>query len=349
MPLTKPYEKISIIGAGLMGGSLAYALVEKQLAKKLVILARTKEAIAEIQNKAAHVTINYEDLTDSDLIFIATPLSTYEEIFKKLENLTLKKEVIISDVGSVKNKVKILAKEHMQSWNFVATHPIAGSERSGTGVLVKDLYQNKKIIITEKQHKQSMEVARIWEEIGGKIEYMEANSHDQIYAYVSHLVQNIAFNLNYLFHHSRKDLAELNKDYNNESFSKFTRLYFSNKRMWQDIFFFNQEHLQKALAEAQEELQRLVVNFDQLIRAKKNQEISKLTVKDLDFFLASLVANLVKEVVANKIANYQEYAGSGFDDFVSIIKDQKRDLSDLASGDLGYLRDRLANLLNYLY
>ena len=107
--------------------------------------------------------------------------------------------------------------------------------------------------------------------------------------------------------------------------------------------------LVKFLANAQAELQKLVVNIDQLIIEQNTQEVSKLETKDLDLIIASILANLVKEIIKNNVDNYQRYAGSGFNDFTKIANNKKLNLTDLTVGDLGYIRDRLANLLNYLY
>ncbi len=342
------YQKISIIGGGLMGTSLAFALQEQQIAQQILILLKSKEQIAKITALDIKATINYKDLIDSELIFLAIPLASYADIFNELAKLNLPKNIIISDLGSVKTDIINLAQAKIAANIFVPAHPIAGSEKSGTGTLVKNLYQGKKIIITQLQDQNSETVANIWLRIGAKIEYMPPSLHDEIYAYVSHLVQKIAFHLNYLLHHSRKDITSLREIYQSPDFNKFTRLYFSHHKMWQDIFAFNKTHLAAALCKIATSLQELIVKLDELI-SRQEAEVSNLNIKNLDLLLASLLAGLVQNVVKENVNNYQKYIGSGFADFVKIAESQKVELTDLTKGELGYLRDRLANLLNYLH
>lgn len=332
-----------------MGSSLAAAIKEKNLAKEILFLVTNSESQKLIEALNFRASLNYSDLHDSNIVFIAAPLASYVQIFDDLSQLNFSNEVIISDLGSVKANLIKIAKKRDKNLIFVPAHPIAGSEKSGTAKLVKNLYLNKKVIITEEQNQYNKKIAGIWQELGAKIEYMAPETHDKIYGYISHLVQNIAFKLNYLFYHSRQDIASLRESYADENFNKFTRLYFSNKKIWQDIFTYNQTYLNEAIAFTHIELEKLIFECDKLAAEQDKYEISKFNTKILDNILANLVAKLVKKIITTQINNYKEYAGSGFNDFVAIAEHNQYKLEELNSVDIGYIRDRLANLLNYLH
>jgi len=342
------YNKVAIVGAGLMGASLAKELQKiKDFAWSIVALVRGEEQAAKVKELNIIATTKYDDLKDADIIFVAVPLSAYEQVFKNLSALEFKKSPIISDLGSVKASVVELADELIADLNFVPSHPIAGSQISGTGKIVDNLYRDRRLIITAEENDISEEIADIWKEIGAKVAYMDAKEHDRTYAYVSHLTQKIAFNLDELLFHTRKTIDALRAEYNSEVFNKFIRLRYSNPDMWADIFTFNKYFVGKALEDFQANLQYLITNCDELIGSTKTDEdLSNKTAKELDLYSAYMTAMILKKTVAEHIDNYTDYIGPGFKDFTAILADQELSIEDLTVGELGFIRDRLSALLN---
>jgi len=342
------YNKIGVIGAGLMGATLIKGLQKMDFAWSIVAIVRNDENVEKLKLESIKASTDYKALEDADIIFIAAPLGAYEEILSTLSELQLRKEVIVSDLGSVKSFAIDLAHKLLPETTFVAAHPIAGSHISGTGVIIDKLYQGKKLIITGAENEASKEIADIWTDIGMEVEYIDARQHDRIYAYVSHLVQKIAFNLNELFFHTRKSIDLLRDEYNSEIFNKFIRLKYSNPKMWDDIFSFNQKYLQEASGNFQAALQGVITRADELIELGAKEALSKNTAKDLDLYSAYFVAEALQSIVANNIDDCESYAGPGFKDFTAILHDGKKELTDLAVGELGFIRDRLSALLNSL-
>ncbi len=298
--MSREFKEIAVIGAGLMGCSLALALKKQFSQLKLTMLVKNpeqQEDLAKILDDV-QITTNYTALAEAEVIFIATPLSSYADIFVQLNDSNLHPEVIISDLGSVKASLVKLAQDKL-NYNFVAAHPIAGSEISGVGAYVEDLYKGKKLLITSDVSRETEIVAKIWQDLGMQVSYISAAEHDRIYAYISHLVQKIAFAAADIFNEEEQKNVE------------FLRLCKSNPKLWADIFAFNEDALNAAEDVLKKFLSEQLATF-------APQETSNNVVLDLESklnFLA-LIAICLKKLVND--FGYADYAGSAYKDLLKL-------------------------------
>lgn len=239
------FSRITIIGLGLIGGSLARDLKKQEDAPYIVGCNRNKDSLekaCELGLIDEGITDLAEAVKDADLVVIGTPLSSYEAILKAIQP-HVDKKTIITDVGSVKAPVVtvaqgVLTKEQMTL--FVPAHPIAGSEKSGVEASVEGLYQDKRLIITphDTLKKTALNAVKtLWKQCGANVEVMEAGRHDSIYAQNSHLVQVLAFGFKAVVKIFPKD---------DPNVAVFTRLCDSSPDMWMDIFAFNEAALRDA-------------------------------------------------------------------------------------------------------
>lgn len=320
----KIFNKILVIGLGLIGGSFAKACFKNKLCEEIYACDLDIESIEEAKklNIVKNLTLLEEDLADFELIILATPLRFYNEIIKKISNKISQKAIII-DLGSIKNleiKNKILPLNLRK--NFIPCHPIAGSEKVGFLNSDANLFFEKKFIICpENCDLVALEkVENLLIRIGGKIEKLDAKKHDEIYALVSHLPQFLSF-LTVEF--SAKKITD-------NFFQKTFRLNNSDPEIWQDIFKLNEKNLEKFYLKFFENLERNIfsctkANFLQ----NKKHLIDFLEISDenfdINFFEENFVAIFFRFLVVisyleiKEIKEYQKYSGSGFKDFSSII------------------------------
>jgi len=238
------FPTVSIIGVGLVGGSLALALKEKGLAKKITGYGRNHQRLKEALKLGIidDYTTSLEESAKADLIVLATPVGVFEELITRLVRY-LKKGTVVIDVGSVKEPVvNTLEKIFPDGIHFVGTHPIAGSDKTGFEYARADLFKEAKVIITPTDHtdiKTVERIVRLWQSTGAVVEFMDAAEHDKIYALMSHLPHLISFCL-------VNTVAEIDTDfikYAGSGFKSSTRIAKSSPELWKDIFMMNRENI----------------------------------------------------------------------------------------------------------
>lgn len=312
--------KIGIIGTGLIGGSLGLALKRSKKHKVFCYNRRLENSKKAINLKAADKYFeSIEELAEnSDVIIIATPLSTYMDICKKISKY-LDGKKIISDVGSVKyqptQNVQSVIPEKYKSF-FVPAHPIAGKEKGSIENADADLYKNKKLIICKTPScKKGKKIAEIWKDAGSNIEFMNAQKHDEIYAYVSHYVQYLSFAC---AKHLPKTMGE------------FSRLMNSPKEMWSEIFEFNSANINK-------------VNWIFMKALDKNIKINKSgKARNKHHFTAMLIARTLQEIIPQA---YVKYAGTGFKSFTSITKEASPEEIEIKPSEVKLILNKIKNEL----
>lgn len=245
------FNQVTIIGTGLLGGSLARDLKQAGLANTIVGVCRSPEtARAALEQQIVDVVLPLaEAVSKSDLIVLATPMQAMIPVLKQMEGLVPDK-AIITDVGSVKTdlyaQLQNQSPRHLHQ--FVLAHPIAGGENSGVMSSKVDLFRGKHVIITdtpEVPETSAQVVAEMWSALGAKVLKMSLQEHDSIFAKTSHLPHVIAFSLvNFLSHQS--DRARL-FDLAAAGFYDFTRIASSDAEMWRDICITNREEVLAAL------------------------------------------------------------------------------------------------------
>ena len=255
------FKKITIIGVGLIGGSLGLALKEKKPNFKIVGIDKQniiEKAIALGAIDEGTVNLK-EGIKKADIIIIATPVKTIINILTQI-NPFLKKGCLVTDTGSIKQKIvqkanKILSKDI----HFIGGHPMAGSEKYGIESADPYLFYNKTYILTPtpKSNLRALEKASLLiEMIGAKELILDPLEHDRIVSAVSHLPQIIAVSL-------INTIGELALRGNNnnyfkavgEGFKDMTRIAYSPFKMWEDICDTNQENILEMIQEFKNHLE----------------------------------------------------------------------------------------------
>lgn len=245
------FQNVTIVGTGLLGGSLARDLRAKKLAKHIVGVCRSKNT-AEQALKAGvvdEVLPGELAVKNADLIVMATPMQAMVPVLESLMD-HIPTTAIITDVGSVKTDLysQLLNRVPKSLKQFVLAHPIAGGEDSGVNASKLDLFQNKHVIITdtdEVANSMTESVASLWSELGAKVMHMSLQEHDATFAKTSHLPHVIAFSLvNFLSH---QDDRERLFDLAAAGFYDFTRIASSDAEMWRDICITNRTEVLTAL------------------------------------------------------------------------------------------------------
>ena len=258
-------NKITIIGVGLIGGSLAKAIKENQLANKVCGYGRDQSRLEKAKNTNIidELSTNIDEaVKGADIVVIATPVGTFKQILEAIEPL-ITEQVIISDVGSTKTNIVKIVNEVLgeKSKCFVPAHPIAGKEKSGFEVSIPDLFKDKKVIITplENNAPESIKVIHdMWIGTGAEVDYLSPESHDELLGMTSHLPHMLAFSLvNYLV--SQSPNASI---YAGGGFKDFSRIASGDAVMWRDICIQNKEQIIDHLKGYQSTLSELIDAID---------------------------------------------------------------------------------------
>ncbi len=239
-------NQITIIGVGLIGGSFAKALKKYHLARHIVGYS-LNEAQLKIALKLdvidAYKTDISEAVDGSEIIILATPVASFENIFFCIKE-HLGTHTIISDVGSVKGSViktaKLVLAENVSC--FIPAHPIAGSEKNGILASDAKLFFGKKLILTPLENNKEEDIVRvenIWQKIGAQVERMSAYRHDALMAMSSHLPHMLAFSLLDYLHRQKENPHS----YVAGGFKDFSRIASSDATMWRDIALTNKDEL----------------------------------------------------------------------------------------------------------
>ena len=269
------FKKVCIIGCGLIGSSLARVIKKKNLAK-LVVSSNRSDAVNKKVIELKIVNESNSDtkkmVEDADLIIIATPLSSYEEVILKIKD-SLKKGTILTDVGSVKEKVTNLVEKNIpDNVSWIPSHPIAGTEESGPDSGFAELFQNRWCIITPSKKAKEKDINLLksfWKKVGSKVDVMETNQHDYILSITSHIPHLIAYNIV----NTSLSLNEEKEDniikYSAGGLRDFTRIAASNPIMWRDIFIENKNNTSKMI-------NKFIENLEVLKKAIENEDREKL-------------------------------------------------------------------------
>ena len=265
-------KKITIIGVGLIGGSLARAVKKNNLAEVVFGFGRnlSRLEVAQKSNIIDQYSIDISEALDgASIVVIATPVGTFESILRELKPY-ITEGMIITDVGSTKTGIAKSAREILVEMAscFVPAHPIAGKEKSGFKSSDAELFLNKKVIITPLEinsDKTINSLKKLWEDVGADVDFMSAESHDELLGMTSHLPHMLAFSLvNYLI--TQNPSASI---YAAGGFKDFSRIASGDAVMWRDICLNNRDQIIAHIKSYQETLSALVDAID-------NQDKDKL-------------------------------------------------------------------------
>lgn len=257
------FDRVAIIGIGLIGSSLARALAEYGIARQVVCTDRSAEACAkalELGIVAEASTDPAEALAGADLVVLSTPVGSYAAVAEAIGPL-LQRGTIVTDVGSVKQATLRDVGPHLPDGvHLIPGHPVAGTEHSGPEAGFATLFQGRWCILTPPSgaDRQALErVTELWRRVGSTVEVMEASHHDRVLAITSHLPHLIA----YTIVGTASDLEEDTKSevikFSAGGFRDFTRIAASDPVMWRDVFLNNREAVLEILQRFTEDLTAL--------------------------------------------------------------------------------------------
>jgi len=243
--------KITIIGLGLIGGSIAKTLSDSKDNQILAFDTNQSSIKNALDNQSIHGSIpSLDNLRNAEyedsLVIIATPPSVTADILKSLDFL-FNSSVTITDTTSAKSSLTKILQEFNFPENVIFSHPVAGSHLSGGKNAIADLFNGKSTILSYHDSAAPLHVNRVidfWNDLGSKTSVLSIDSHDQIFAYSSHLPHVVAYALlNTLKGLEQDDLAL----FSGGGLGEFLRLVSSSPEMWADIFSINGKHIDFAI------------------------------------------------------------------------------------------------------
>jgi cyclohexadieny/prephenate dehydrogenase len=262
--MKKPmFERIALIGIGLIGSSISLAARRAGLAGSIVGSARTP-ATVDTATSLGLIEQGFaragQAAEDADLVILCAPVGACGALAKEI-GPSLKPGAIVTDVGSVKAAiVRDVAPHIPKGVHFVPGHPIAGTEQSGPESGFAELFDGRWCILTPEAHTDAGAVEKLtafWQALGAKVELMTPEHHDMVLAITSHLPHLIAYNIvNTAEHLERVTDSEVIK-FSAGGFRDFTRIAASDPTMWRDVFLNNKDAVLEMLGRFAEDLTAL--------------------------------------------------------------------------------------------
>ena len=258
---TKPlFDRLALIGVGLIGSSIARAARTQGAVRTIVATARTsqtRERVAELGFADEVAETNAAAAEGADLVIVSIPVGQSGTVAKEIGG-HLKAGAIVSDVGSVKGSVLREMAPHIPAGvHFVPAHPVAGTEYSGPDAGFAELFVNRWCILTPPENADPKAVERLaafWGALGANVETMSAAHHDLVLAVTSHLPHLIAYTIvgtaDELSQVTRSEVLQFSAG----GFRDFTRIAASDPTMWRDVFLANKEAVLEMLGRFNEDI-----------------------------------------------------------------------------------------------
>ena len=254
------FDRIALIGIGLIGSSIARDVKELGLASEVVISTRSPETLRraeELQLGTSYVASAADAVKGADLVVVSVPVGASEEVARQIAS-RLKPGAIVTDVGSTKASVIAQMAPHIPDGvHFIPGHPLAGTEKSGPDAGFAGLFQGRWCIFTPLPDTDDTALEKLksfWTALGSRIDEMDPQHHDKVLAIVSHLPHIIAYNIV----GTADDLETVTESevikYSASGFRDFTRLAASDPTMWRDVCLHNREAILEMLARFSEDL-----------------------------------------------------------------------------------------------
>lgn len=254
------FDKITLIGIGLIGSSIARAVKAKGLARSVTISSRSQETLDRAQQLELGTDYVHDAgkaVEGADLVIVSVPVGASGKVAEEIAP-HLKPGAIVTDVGSTKASVVAQMLPHIpKGVHFIPGHPLAGTEHSGPDAGFAELFQGRWCILTpvhgtDKDAKRKL--AAFWEALGSKVDEMDTEHHDKVLAIVSHLPHIIAYNIV----GTADDLETVTESevikYSASGFRDFTRLAASDPTMWRDVCLHNKDAILEMLSRFSEDL-----------------------------------------------------------------------------------------------
>ena len=257
------FEKLALIGIGLIGSSIARATRLKGLAKTIAISTRKQGTLDEARQLGLGDSYSLdaiEAVRHADLVILCIPVQAYDAVMQQIGPY-LAPGAILSDVGSVKQHVmKAMAAHAPEGVHLIPGHPIAGTEHSGPAAGFPELFINRWCVLTPAADADPAAVSKLsafWTALGSNVETMDAAHHDMVLAITSHIPHLVAYNIvGTVADLEQATQSEVIK-FSASGFRDFTRIAASDPVMWRDVFLTNREAVLEMLGRFLEDLSKL--------------------------------------------------------------------------------------------
>jgi prephenate dehydrogenase len=273
--MTQAISKLVLLGTGLIGGSFSLALKRARLVGDVVGVGRnasnlTRAIELRVIDVASHDAA--QAVQGADLVFLGTPVGQMGALMAQIAPY-LPAQCIVTDGGSTKQDVCALYREHLSAHlaYCVPGHPIAGSDLSGASAATYGLYEGRRVVLTplpENQPETIEKVRQLWQACGAVVYEMDAQTHDGVFAAVSHVPHLLSFV--YMNSVLDRDNAQQCLDFAGTGFRDFTRIAGSHPDMWRDITLANQGAILRDLRANAKQMQQLI----ELIENNRAQELT---------------------------------------------------------------------------
>ena len=268
------FDKITVIGCGLIGSSILRVIEKKNIAKEINAYDKSKEVSSYLAKNFKFKTCNNitEAVNNADLVIISSPLSSYKEILSQIQS-DLKKGSILTDTGSAKKEInKIIKESSLSDVTWIASHPIAGTEYSGPQSGFAELFEKRWCILSADENTDKKEITKLekfWVDLGSKIKVMSFEHHDYVLSLTSHLPHAVAYSIVKTAISDDDKFKDDIIQYSAGGLRDFTRIAASDPLMWKDIFIDNSENILKVLDNYSK-------NLEEIKSAIKNKDSKKL-------------------------------------------------------------------------
>jgi len=257
------FEKLALVGIGLIGSSIARRVKVDGVANEIAIATRSSDTLNRAKELALGDTYFLdaaEAVQGADCVILCSPVGTYGAIAAHIAP-HLMAGAIVTDVGSVKASVVEQMSPHLpEHVHFIPGHPIAGTEYSGPEAGFPSLFDNRWCILTPNENSDQDAVEKLqsfWRALGSDVEIMEVEHHDLVLAVTSHIPHLIAYNIV----GTASDLEDVTESevmkFSAGGFRDFTRIAASDPEMWRDVFLHNRKAVLEILGRFSEDLARL--------------------------------------------------------------------------------------------
>ena len=258
--MTKIYDKVALIGLGLIASSIFWAIKRGGLAQEVSGYARSQETRDTARRIGLCDSIHdsaAEAVKDADLVILCVPVGAMEQVAQEVAPF-LKQGATVSDVGSVKRAVIDAVGPHIpEGVHFIPAHPLAGTEHSGPESGFATLFDNRWSLLVPVEGTDRDALAQLWalwEGMGANVDEMEADHHDLVLAVTSHAPHLIAYTMVGVADDLRRVTDSEVVKYSAAGFRDFTRIAASDPTMWRDVFLTNKEATLEILGRFTEEL-----------------------------------------------------------------------------------------------
>mgnify|MGYP001615944478 CR=1 FL=1 len=239
------FDRVAIVGVGLIGGSIGLAIKRRGLARLVMGVVRRRSTLAKaLRHRALHAaTMSLkEGVRGADLVILSAPVSTILQQIKTLKPF-LSPNAVVIDVASSKTLIDLAARKYLKGVRFTGCHPMAGSAKTGILNADADLFEDAVCFMTNTDAK----VKTFWNTLGSRVQYLTPEEHDDWAARVSHLPHILAFAL--FQSGGAQKLTNLGITASNPSIQDLARLSKSDPKLWADILVTNQKEILRALVD----------------------------------------------------------------------------------------------------